>query len=103
MQTTLLPQKINRHLDRMNCRFLWGDTNHHHHCHMISWETITTPKDARGFGIKASQHMNLAILMNQTWRLHTHPSMLWAYVLKSKYFPHTNLFYSEVKPKASHI
>ena len=51
MQTTLLPQKIIRQLDKLNCKFLWGDIANHRHCHMVCWETITTPKDAGGLGL----------------------------------------------------
>ena len=29
--------------------------------------------------------------------------MLWAQVLKAKFFPHTNLFESDINPRASHI
>ena len=68
MQTTLLLQKVSRKLDKINCQFLWGDTNHHRSYHTISWETITNPKEARGLGIKTVRHMNMATLMNQAWR-----------------------------------
>lgn len=58
MQTTLLPQKISQHLDTLICRFLWGDTTCHRHCHTISSKVIiTTLKDVGGLGIKSSLHM----------------------------------------------
>ena len=44
MQTTLLPQKISQHIDKMSCHFLWGDIEHHRDCHMVSWDTVTLPK-----------------------------------------------------------
>ena len=64
MQTTLLLQKISRHPDKLNCKFLWGDTTNHKHCHIVRWETITSLKDAGGLGIKSTRHMNVALLMN---------------------------------------
>jgi len=103
MQTTLLSQKISRQLDKLNCKFLWGDTTQHRHCHIISWETITTPKEAGGLGLKSTRHMNMALLMDQAWRLQHQPSMLWAQVLKAKYFPHANLFKSSINTRASHL
>ena len=69
----------------------------------MSWETITTPKDVGGLGLKSARHMNVALLMNQAWRLQQKSSMLWAQVLKAKYFPRTNLFKSDINPRASHI
>ena len=103
MQTTLLLQKISRHPDKLNCKFLWGDTTNHKHCHTVSWEAITSPKDAGGLGIKSTRHMNVSLLMNQAWRLRQKSSMLWAQVLKAKYFPRTNLFESGINLRASHI
>ena len=69
MQTTLLLQKISKQLDKLNCKFLCGDTTNHRHYHTMSWETITTPKDVGGLGLKSACHMNVALLMNQAWRL----------------------------------
>ena len=43
------------------------------------------------------------LLMNQAQRLQQKSSMLWAQVLKAKYFPHTNLYDSGINPRASHI
>ena len=57
MQTTLLLQKISWQLDKLNCKFLWGDTANHRHCHTVSWKTITTPKDVGGLGLAC--HMNV--------------------------------------------
>ena len=103
MQTTLLPQKISHQIDKMSCHFLWGDIDHHRGCHTINWETVTLPKEAWGLGIPSTQHRNHAILMNQVWRLYTNPTMLWAWVLKAKYFPQATLFTSSHNPRGSHI
>ena len=78
MQTTLLPQKISRQLDKLNCKFLRGDITNYRHYHTMNWETITTPKNAGGLGLKIACHMNVSLLMNQTWRLQQKSSTLWA-------------------------
>ena len=78
MQTTLLPQKICHHIDKLSCNFLWGDTNRHRGCHTINWATVTLPKEAGGLGIPPTRHRNHAILMNQAWRLYSNPTSLWA-------------------------
>ena len=64
----------------------------------MSWENVTTPKDAGGLGLRTTHHMNVAILMNQAWRLQQNPNMLWAQVLKAKYFLTTNVFDSIRNP-----
>ena len=50
-------KKISQQLNKLNCKFLWGDTVNHKRCHTVSWETITTPKDAGGLGL--ARHMNV--------------------------------------------
>ena len=87
IQTTLLPQKISQQIDKMSCHFLQGDTEHHHGCHTVSWDTVTLPKEAGGLGIPSTRHRNYAILMNQAWHLYTNPNTLWAQVLKLNTFP----------------
>ena len=69
----------------------------------MSWENVTTPKDAGGLGLRTTHHMNVAILMNQAWRLQQNPNMLWAQVLEAKYFLTTNLFDSICNPQCLHI
>ena len=65
MQTTLLPQKICHHIDKLSRNFLWGGSEQHRCCHTISWDTVTLPKEAGGLGIPSTRHRNQAILMNQ--------------------------------------
>ena len=65
MQTTLLPQKICHHIDKLSCNFLWGDVEHHRGYHTVNWATVTIPKKAGGLGIPFTRHRNHAILMNQ--------------------------------------
>ena len=103
MQTTLLPQKISRQLDKMTRHFLWGDSRQHKSYHTVSWETITLPKEAGGLGLTSIRHRNHAILMHQAWRLYANPNMLWACVLKAKYFPYSQMFEGSRSARGSHI
>ena len=103
MQTTLLPQKICHHINKLSCHFLWGDTEHHRSCHTVNWEIVTLPKEAGGLGISSTRHRNKAILMNQAWHLYSNPTSLWARVLKEKYFPHATVFTSPRTSRGSHI
>jgi len=74
-----------------------GGSTQHQGCYTVNWETITLPKEVGGLGIPSTRHQNRAILMNQAWRLYTNPNMLWAQVLKAKYFPHTNLLFTSTR------
>ena len=78
MQTTLLPQKICHQIDKLSRNFLWEGSDQHRCCHMVSWDSVTLPKEAGGLGIPSTRHRNQAILMNQAWRLFSNPTTLWA-------------------------
>ena len=39
MQTTLPHWKICQNIDKLNWRFLWGDSDQHRACHTISWDS----------------------------------------------------------------
>ena len=54
-------------------------------------------------GIPSTRHRNHSILINQAWSLYTKPTMLWAKVLKAKYFPQATLFTSPRNSRGSHI
>ena len=103
MQTTLLPQKICHHIDKLSRNFLWGGSEHHRSCHTVSWDTVTLPKEARGLGIPSTSHRNHAILMNQGWHLFSNPTSLWAQVRQAKYFPYDTLFTSPQTSQGFHI
>ena len=103
MQTTLLPQKICHHIDKLSCNFLWGGSKHHRSCHTVKWATVTLPKEAGGLGIPSIRHRNHAILMNQAWRLFSNPTSLWAQVFQAKYFPQDTLFTNPRTSRGSHI
>ena len=98
MQTTLLPQKISHQIDSMSCKF-----SQRRGYHTVNWETVTLLRVVRGLGMPSTRHQNRAILMNQACRLYTNPNMLWAKVLKAKYFPHTTLFTCNCNARGSHI
>ena len=76
MQTTLLPQKIYHHINKLNRNFLWGGFEQHRSCHTVSWDTVTLPKEAGGLGIPSTRHRNHAILINQAWLLFSNPTSL---------------------------
>lgn len=67
----------------------------------ISWEKMTEPKKCGGLKIRDLQAFNATLLCKQVWRLITKPNLLMSKVLKGKYFPRTDIFYAESKPRDS--
>jgi hypothetical protein len=52
---------------------------------MISWNTLTQPKECGGLGLRNLQSMNEACLMKMGWSLMIGEHNLWGQVLRGKY------------------
>ena len=55
MQTTLLPEKTCKEIDRLNLSFC-EETTHPRTCHTISWEVITESKEAGDLVLLPNNH-----------------------------------------------
>lgn len=52
--------------------------------HLVSWDTITTPKSIDDLGMQIASIKNDTLLASLAWRLHSNPSSLWAQVVLKK-------------------
>jgi len=64
---------------------IWGGSEDHRKIAWINWETICTPKYARGLGVRWIGAFNLALLGKWCWRMLTDKKGLWYRVLKARY------------------
>jgi hypothetical protein len=85
MQTHLIPLSICDEADKLCRNFIWGSTDEKRKCHLISWDTICSPKDSGGLGFRKLRDVNLVSMMKLGWRIITNPDSLWARVLWQKY------------------
>lgn len=85
MQCTLLPTKVCKEMDKINRNFLWGETTQKRKIHLLSWQTVMTPKRIGGLGIKKSLHRSKAFLAKRLWHIRTNPNELHTFMLKNKY------------------
>lgn len=64
---------------------------------------MTESKEEGGLGLKRVADFNMALLAKQVWRLVTKPNLLVSRVMKSKYYPSTDIFQAKTKARDSWI
>ncbi|CAN1163380.1 Putative ribonuclease H protein At1g65750 [Linum perenne] len=91
MQTTLLPTETCALIDRKIRDFIWGSANGSRKIHHVNWDTICSPKEHGGLGLRSATELNEAFLMKLIWGIVKRPAELWVEVLKSKYLKQTSI------------
>lgn len=85
MQHDKLPWGVIETIDREQRSFIWGDKESKKSWHAIIWNTVCSPKEEGGLGMKNLEFMNDAFILKLMWRIYAEPKALWAQVLLSKY------------------
>ena len=82
-----LPKGLCQHLNSLIRKFWWGSQKGKRKSCWVAWEKITQPKYMGGLGFRYLEIFNLALLAKQAWRMLIRPESLCFQVLKSVYFP----------------
>lgn len=86
MQTYLLPSSICRKVDGLLRDFWWGvDWDTGRGLYLKSWDTICTPKEIGGLGMRKIKDTNVAFVTKLNWQFCTQLNRHWVKILKSKY------------------
>ncbi|XP_025702516.1 uncharacterized protein [Arachis hypogaea] len=85
MQHMRIPKGICQKMEKMQRRFIWGDTPNQKRMHHVNWQTLCLPKNQGGMGLRRLNLVNDVFLMKLVWRLLTEPNNLWAQVFYHKY------------------
>lgn len=82
--------------------FWWGDEEGHRKVHWMAWKDMVKPKKGGGLGFRYMHLFNQSLLARQGWRIIQKPDSLCMRVLKSKYFPNSDIldtvFASDASP-----
>lgn len=80
------PRKIIDEITKLQRRFLWGGDEESKKMAWVRWNTLCTPKDKGGLGIKNLEAFNIALLTKWRWRLLVEEgSQLWSKLLVARY------------------
>jgi hypothetical protein len=85
MQTTNIPTSICEEAEKICRDFIWGSTNQHRKCHLVSWEKICRPKEEDGLGFRNLRILNQAYIHKLAWQMVADPDKLWVQVMRAKY------------------
>lgn len=85
MQCSKIPASICDEVERFCRDFIWGSTPEARHNHLISWDTIFSPKEMGGLGFRSLHMVTAAYLMKLGWYILTKREALWVQVLRFKY------------------
>lgn len=85
IQTSKIPASVCDDLERMCRDFIWGSTPDQRKNHLISWNTICSPKEEGGLRFRSLRMVNTAYMMKLGWELITKRDSLWVQVLRFKY------------------
>lgn len=93
-----LPKGLCQETSKQIASFWWSSGDKEKRMHWIAWEELTETKENGGLGFKDLEAFNMALLAKQVLRIITKPNLLVSKVLKSKYFPRSNIFQADSKP-----
>ena len=79
----ILPPQTCSKLDALNQKFWWGSKEEiKHECCLKSWNSICTPKDVGGHGIKKTADMNKALVAKMTWDVAKGVNKMWVNIFE---------------------
>ncbi|KAA3453452.1 reverse transcriptase [Gossypium australe] len=96
MQYFLFPMKLCSQLENIMNRFWWANNKMKSGIHWSCWDALCLPKFDGGLGFKNLFLFNKALLAKQVWHILTQPQCLLARVLKTRYFPFTDILVAKV-------
>jgi hypothetical protein len=85
MMTTIIPKACIDEIQRMQRKFIWGDTDQSRRYHAVGWNMLTRPKASGGLGLRRLDIMNKACILKLVRKLQTGSQDLWCTVMWGKY------------------
>ncbi|KAF7843938.1 putative ribonuclease H protein At1g65750 family [Senna tora] len=85
MQTSLLPKKVCKEIEKLSRDFVWGSNAEKRKPHLVKWESVCSPKEMGGVGLRRIEGTNTTLMMKLGWGLIKNIDSLWVRALRIKY------------------
>ncbi|GAU10944.1 hypothetical protein TSUD_112380 [Trifolium subterraneum] len=79
------PSGIISTLESIFCHFFWGGSGANNKISWVKWESICSPRENGGLGVRRVKDFNYALLGKWVWRCLAEGDSLWCRLLKVKY------------------
>ncbi|XVF77248.1 hypothetical protein PTKIN_Ptkin14bG0027800 [Pterospermum kingtungense] len=80
-----MPATIRNRIEKLQRRFLWGDSEARKRIHWVNWNTVCLPKDLGGLGVGNLEVRNKALFAKWIWRFSNEEDAVWRRLLIEKY------------------
>jgi hypothetical protein len=90
MTIELIPKSVIAQIRKLLYNFLWNGNLSSSHIHLCSWEVISRPKSAGGWGFRDLAQFNTALLANTLWHTLYHEG-IWHNIVLDKYLKHQDV------------
>lgn len=101
MQNVWVLYSICSTLDASVRRFIWKNNNDGRGIHLVNWNTVSSPKQYGGLGVREARISNTALLGKLVWNLMHNSNKLWVEVLAHKYLGKASILSCAPKQNAS--
>jgi hypothetical protein len=80
-----IPASVAKRIEKIQRKFLWGDSEEVSNFHLMNWDHICTPHSNGGLNIRNLRRFNEALLGKWLWRFGVEREALWRQVVVAKY------------------
>lgn len=77
MQSTIIPISVCDEVWRLCRKFIWCSTTNSKKCPVVSWSTISTPKEENGIECRSLRMVNVNYMMKLGWNMIINQDSLW--------------------------
>lgn len=85
MITNMLPRACINEINKLQRKFIWGDTDTKKNFHAVGWETVIKGKSDGGLGLRDLNAMHEACVMKLGCKIINNENELWCDILRTKY------------------
>lgn len=96
----LLPKRVIRQIEALYRNYLWGGVADYRHMPLVSWESISLPRNEGGLGLLQLEAWNKAAFGKLLWKIIANKDCLWVRWAKAVYLKGKSIW--SVQAKDSH-